>query len=158
YKSLVIVNGDNLKDCFLAALDTRTGKAVWRTERKSTGRHGSYGTPLLALLAGKPQLILAGMGETAGYNPETGKLLGSFKGPAEVTGNTVACGEDLVLTSGGFPEKEILAIRPDGTGDVTRSHVAWRSGKGVTYVPSPLYHDGCLYVVNDGGVATCLEA
>jgi hypothetical protein len=52
----------------------------------------------------------------------------------------------------------LLAIRGDGTGDVSKSHVAWRTGKGVTYVPSPLYHDGHLYVVNDGGIATCFEA
>ena len=63
-----------------------------------------------------------------------------------------------MFATGGFPEREILAIRADGTGDVTRTHVAWRTKKGVTYVPSPLYHAGRLYVVNDTGVATCFNA
>lgn len=158
YQSLVIVNGDNRKSCFLAALDRRTGKVVWRTPRKTTGRHGSYASPIIATLAGKPQLILTGMGEVCSYEPATGKLIWSCTGPAEVTGCTPACSDRLVFASGGYPEKELLAIRADATGDVTKSHVVWRTGKGVTYVPSPIYHAGHLYVVNDSGVAMCVEA
>jgi outer membrane protein assembly factor BamB len=156
--SLVIVNGDSTKGCFLAALDRESGKIVWKTPRKTTGQHGNYATPAVATLAGKPQLLQSGLHETCAYEPLTGKLLWSCTGPAEVTANTPAWGEGLVFSSGGFPEKELLAIRADGTGDVTKSHVAWRTGQGVTYVPSPLYHDGRLYVINDTGVATCFEA
>jgi outer membrane protein assembly factor BamB len=158
YGSLVIVNGDNRKQCFLAGLDCATGKVAWRTERKTTGKHGSYGTPIVALLAGRPQVVLSGMGEVASYDPLTGKLLWSCEGPAEVTGCTVACSDRLVFASGGFPEKEILAIRADGAGDVTKTHIVWRSREGVSYVPSPLYHDGRLYIVNDNGLASCFEA
>ncbi len=125
---------------------------------KTTGKHGSYGTPIVARLADRPQVILSGMGEVAGYDPVNGKQLWSCAGPAEVTGCTVAVSDRLVFASGGYPEKEILAIRADGEGDVSKSHVAWRSNEGVTYVPSPLYHDGKLYVVNDTGIATCFEA
>jgi outer membrane protein assembly factor BamB len=157
YKSLVIVNGDNLKGSFIAALDRQTGKVAWRTERKTTGRHGSYATPVVATLSGKPQLIQTGMGEVTSYDPATGKLIWSCEGPAEVTACTAACSDRLVFATGGYPEKELLAIRADGKGDVTNTHIAWRTGKGVTYVPSPLYHDGCLFVVNDGGVATCFQ-
>lgn len=158
YKSLVIVNGDNVEGCFMAALERTTGKIVWRTRRKTTRRHGSYGSPVIATLAGKPQLLQTGMSEVTSYDPETGKLLWSCAGPAEVTANTVAFSDTLVFASGGYPEKELLAIRADGSGDVSKSHVVWRTGKGVTYVPSPIYHDGHLYVVNDSGVATCFEA
>jgi outer membrane protein assembly factor BamB len=158
YGRLVIVNGDSLKGCFVAALDCRTGAVVWRTERKTTGRNGSYATPVIAVLAGKPQLILTGMGEVVSYDPATGKRIWHCDGPAEVTGCTAACSPSLVFATGGYPERELLAIRADGSGDVTRSHVVWRTGKGVAYVPSPLYHDGLLYVVSDGGVATCFAA
>jgi outer membrane protein assembly factor BamB len=158
YKSLVIVNGDSLRGCFIAALDRKDGTVIWKTERPTTGRHGSYATPVIATLAGKPQLIMTGMGEVSSYNPATGKLIWSCAGPAEVTACTAAWSENLVFATGGFPEKNLLAIRADGTGDVTESHIAWRTGKGVTYVPSPLYHAGRLYVVNDAGVATCYEA
>lgn len=158
FKSLVIINGDSLKDCFVAALDRKSGKVVWRTARKTTGKNGSYATPLVAQLAGRPQLLLTGMSEVSSYDPETGKLIWSCAGPSEVTGCTVACSDQLVFATGGYPEKEILAIRADGTGDVTKSHIVWRSGKGVAYVPSPLYHEGHLYVVADGGMVSCLKA
>jgi outer membrane protein assembly factor BamB len=158
FGSLVIVNGDSLRGSFIAALDCATGKIAWKTSRPTTGRHGSYGTPIIAELAGKPQLLLTGMGTVASYEPATGKLLWSCTGPAEVTGCTPACSDKLVFATGGFPEKQILAIRADGRGDVTASHVAWRTGKGVAYVPSPLHHDGRLYMVTDNGIATCFEA
>jgi outer membrane protein assembly factor BamB len=158
FKSLVIINGDSLKDCFVAALDRRTGKVVWRTPRKTTGENGSFATPIVIPLAGRPQLILTGMDEVSSYDPETGKLIWSCAGPSEVTGCTVACSDKLVFATGGYPEKEILAIRADGAGDVTKSHVVWRSSKGVAYVPSPLYHAGYLYVVADGAMVTCFKA
>jgi hypothetical protein len=158
FKSLVLINGDSLKDCFVAALDRKTGAVVWRTARKTTGKNGSYATPIVAQLAGRPQLILTGMSEVSSYDPETGKLIWSCAGPSEVTGCTAACSDKLVFATGGYPEKEILAIRADGTGDVTKSHIVWRSGKGVAYVPSPLYHEGHLYVVADGAMVTCFKA
>jgi outer membrane protein assembly factor BamB len=158
YGPLVIVNGDSLRGCFVAALEARSGKVVWKADRKTTGRHGSYATPLVARLAGRPQLILTGMGEVSSYDPDTGKLLWACAGPAEVTACTPACDDTVVFATGGFPEKHIVAVRADGAGDVTKSHLLWDSTKGVSYVPSPVYHAGRLYVVNDGGVATCFEA
>lgn len=158
YRSLLIVNGESMKDSFLAALDRATGKLVWKIDRTNTGRHGNYSTPVIATLAGKPQLIQTGMQEVTSYDPESGKLLWSCAGLADVTANTAAFSDRLVFASGGFPEKNLLAVRADGSGDVTKSHIVWKSKSGVTYVPSPLYHDGRLYVINDGGIATCFDA
>ena len=84
-------------------------------------------------------------------------MLWTCDGPAEVTGCTPAFDDRHVFATGGFPEREILAIRADGSGDVTKTHVAWRTKKGVTYVPSPLYHAGRLYVVNDTGDGHLLQ-
>ena len=158
YKKLVIVNGDNVKSCYLTALDIETGRVVWHAERKAVGKYGNYGTPVLAVLSDKVQLLQAGLGQTASYDPETGKLLWSCSGPAEVAANTLAFSATTVFSSGGFPEKELRAIRGDGKDDVSQSHLAWKVDKGITYVPSPLYHAGLLYMVNDGGIATCLDA
>lgn len=158
YRSLVIVGGDNMRGCFIAALDRVTGKIVWRTSRTTTGEHGSYATPVVAKLCDRPQLIQTGMGEVSSYDPSTGTRLWWCKGPTDVTACTVAFSDTLVFATGGYPDKVLLAIRADGSGDVTSSHIAWRTTKGVTYVPSPLYHDGHLYVVNDTGQATCFEA
>ncbi|TWU20838.1 outer membrane protein assembly factor BamB family protein [Bythopirellula polymerisocia] len=158
YKSAVIVNGDNAHASFVAAMDRTTGKLLWRTPRERPGIHGSYGTPFVANIAGKPQLLLSGHQKMSSYDPSTGKLLWHCVGPAEVTANTVAVGEDLVFTSGGYPEKQLLAIRADGEGEVTDTHVVWKKTKGVTYVPSPLFGEGRLYVVNDQGIASCYTA
>src|SRR5207249_1587861 len=147
YKSLVIVSGDNAGSSFLAALDRETGDIVWRTAREHSGSHGNYATPVVCTVAGKPQLLLAGHGKLTSYDPATGELLWFCRGPAEVAACTVACSDKLVFASAGFPEKEIIAVRADGSGDVTGTHVAWRASKGVTYVPSPIYHEGHLYVV-----------
>ena len=158
YESLVIVNGDSLDASFIAALDRATGDTVWRTPRTNTGRNGSYATPVVAEVAGRTQLLLSGSGTTTSYDPATGELIWSCKGPAAVTANTIVFSDDTVFATGGFPEKELLAIRADGSGDVTDSHVVWRTSRGTAYVPSPLYHDGRLYVIGDNGIATCFDA
>jgi outer membrane protein assembly factor BamB len=158
YKSLVIVCGDNAGSSFLAALDRETGAIVWRTARERPGRHGNYGTPVVCQLAGKPQLLLAGHGTLSSYDPATGERLWFCSGPAQVSASTVACSDTLVFASAGYPEKEIIAVRADGSGDVSQTHVAWRATKGVSYVPSPIYHDGRLYVINDSGIASCVDA
>jgi outer membrane protein assembly factor BamB len=155
---LVIVLADGSAGSALVGLDRRTGDAAWRTERPATGRHGNYSTPVVARFDGGDQLLAMGMGTTCAYDPRTGALLWTCTGPAEVTACTPAFGGGLVFASGGYPGRELLAIRPDGRGDVTATHVAWRTGRGVTYVPTPLFHDGRLYMVNDDGVATCLRA
>ena len=51
-----------------------------------------------------------------------------------------------------------LAVRPDGFGEVTDSHVNWKATRGLPYVPSPLYYEGRLYLVRNGGLASCFEA
>ena len=158
YQSLVIVNGDNADNSFLAALDVRTGEIVWRVARERTGEYGNYATPSLGNFAGETQLVLHGNSKVISYDPASGEELWSCDGPSEVAACTSACSGNLVFASGGYPEKEMLAIRPDGRGDVTGSHVAWKTSKNITYVPSPVYDDGLLYVVNDQGIATCYEA
>jgi outer membrane protein assembly factor BamB len=157
YKKTVIVVADSMKGSFLAALDRETGATVWKVDRPVTGRNGSYESPVIGTIAGKPQLIVQGTRVTTSYDPDTGKVLWTCFGPAEVTGCTPAFDDKSVYVTGGFPEREILAIRADGSGDVTKTNVAWRTRKGVTYIPSPLYHAGRLYVVNDTGIATCFN-
>jgi outer membrane protein assembly factor BamB len=63
-----------------------------------------------------------------------------------------------VFVCTGFDNPSLLAIRPDGQGDVTETHVEWSLQQGVPLTPSPLVVGDELYLFNDGGVATCLEA
>ena len=63
-----------------------------------------------------------------------------------------------VIASGGYPEKAVICIRADGSGDVTHSHVVWRSPRGVAYIPSPLIADGLAFIVQDSpGLLSCFE-
>jgi outer membrane protein assembly factor BamB len=158
HKSLVIVNGDSLKGSFLAALHRDNGKIAWQVNRPTTERNGSYATPVVAMLAGRAQLLLTGMGEVRSYDPDSGRLLWSCSGPAEVTACSPAFSDSSVFATGGYPEKEILAIRADGKGDVSKTHGVWRTKKGVSYVPSPIYHDASLYVIADNGIISCFDA
>ncbi len=151
YESLAIIAGDNPGGGFLAALDRATGKIVWRVERPAGG---NYATPTVAHLAGKPQLLIHGRDLVTSYDPATGKEIWRCEGPSTTAACTIAHDGQNVFATGGYPQKEILCIKADGQGDVTDSHVVWRSKRGVSYVPSPLYHEGRLYVISDGGVLT----
>ncbi len=155
WKSFVIVNGDSTGGSFLAALHRKTGEIAWKTKRRDAH---SFATPALGTACGKPQLVLNAAETVSSYDPDTGNLLWFCEGPAKIMACTLAMGPDLVFASGGYPEKEIICIRPDGSGDITKTHVAWRSKRGVTYVPSPMYLDGRFYAVNDSGVLTCFDA
>ena len=160
YESLIIVLGDNITGSFITAIERTTGKIVWRTQRHTTGKHGSYSTPIVAEVSGRNQLLVHGTKRVTSYNPSNGSTLWYCAGPAEVTACTIAFSDNLVFASGGYPEKELLAIRADGSGDVTDSHVQWRRAKSsdITYVPSPIYQKGRLYSVNDQGIASCFKA
>ena len=155
YGDMVIVAADNAGPGYLVALRRDTGDVVWRTPRSDST---SYSTPIVAQVAGRPQLLLSGIGQISSYDPATGERLWFAKGPTDVTACTMTHDNDLVFVTGGFPGKEIQAIRADGSGDVSETHVVWRTKTGVSYVPSPLVDRGLLYIVNDQGIATCFEA
>jgi len=154
---LVIVLSDNSEGAFLAGVNRKTGELVWRTARAN---EQSYGSPVVAHVAGRDQVIVSGANTTAGYDPDNGVQLWHCEGPSDVTANTAACDPQHVFVSGGYSQKNLLCIRADGSGDVTDSHVQWQvDRKGVAYVPSPLWHAGRLWLVDgQGGILTCFEA
>lgn len=155
YKSFVIVSGENYGQGFLAALHRETGEIMWRIKRPNVA---TFSSPIVAQVAGRAQLLLCGAEAVSSYNPDTGQRLWYCEGTTEVTAGTMTFGKDVVYASGGYPDKELLCIRADGSGHVTETHIVWRTNRGVAYVPSPLVHEGYLYVVNDGGIASCFEA
>lgn len=158
YGSLVIVCGDNDQTgSFLAALHRGTGRIVWRINRPLID---TYATPIVLHVAGRDQLLLGGCGFLASHDPNTGNLLWHCTGPtAETTANTATADDTRVYVSGGYPKPyTLMCVRADGTGDVTATHKEWTLDKGMPYVPSPLYHDGLLYIADDWGIATCLDA
>lgn len=158
YGNLVIVAGDNDQTgAFMAALHRKTGQLVWRVERPKID---TYGTPIVPRVAGRDQLLIGGGGYLMSYEPNTGELNWRCLGPTtETTANTVAFSADHVFVSGGYPKPYILmCVRADGRGDVTKTHLVWKVNRKMPYVPSPLYHDGLLYIADDWGFGNCLDA
>jgi outer membrane protein assembly factor BamB len=154
YKSLVIVPADNPGPNFLTALRRDTGEVVWRVRRTD---YQSFSSPIVARIAGRDQLIVMGPHEVSSYDPATGGRLWYCAGPTKEQAATAAFDDRNVYASAGFPDKRILAIRADGLGDVTKTHLLWTLPKNGSFIPSPLVVDGLLYVVNDHGLAMCLD-
>jgi outer membrane protein assembly factor BamB len=156
YKDLVIVNGDQDAEAFIVALEKSTGKERWRTDRPNRTR--SYVPPIIIDYEGRKQLVLSGNKCVASYDPNTGKQIWIIDGPTEQFVASMVYLDGLLFLTAGFPEYHIMAIRPDGEGNVTKTHIAWRDTKGAGYVPSPVAFDKYFFVVNDGGIASCLDA
>jgi outer membrane protein assembly factor BamB len=158
FKDKVIIDGDSKGDSFLIALSRADGKTLWRKNRTNKGI--SYSAPLIRQLAGRTQLIQCGDRCVAGFDPDTGEQLWTVDGPSQEFVATPVYSEKagLVFISSSWPKRVLLAIRPDGRGNVTETHIAWSDTKGAPYVPSMIVAGDFLLSVNRGGTAFCYEA
>jgi len=105
--------------------------------------------------AGRDQLISPGALRAGSYDPRTGKEIWSVSyGQGFSNVPRPVFGAGLVFICTGFFEPAGLAVRPDGAGDVTKTHVAWTLQRGAPLTPSPLVSGQELYVVSDNGIAT----
>ena len=155
---LLIVNCDGFDEGFVAALDTRTGKTRWRTDRRQPISQ-AYSTPLLIHAADRDQLVSVGAFNTVAYDPQNGREIWRASYPEGFSNvPRPVYGAGLVFISTGFNQPSLIAIRPDGKGDVTKTHVAWKLSRGAPLTPSPLLAGDELYIVSDNGIASCLDA
>jgi outer membrane protein assembly factor BamB len=156
----LIFSCDGGDKCFVAALDRKSGKLAWKTDREADSpRTFSFSTPLLITVKGKKQVISAGSGAVMAYDPATGKEIWRVRyGSGYSVIPRPVYGHGLVFVSTGYMLPNLLAIRPDGEGDVTDSHVAWSARKAAPHTPSPLLVGAELYMVSDNGVVSCLDA
>lgn len=156
YKDSVIVNAGG-ESRSVRALDKLTGKELWKAEADSLDL--CFGTPMLVDgEGGRIDLVLALPGEVWGLNPDTGKL--RWFAETGIDGNvspSVVAADGVVFVTGGFPRQGSAAVRAGGKGDVAKTHLLW-SSQNASYVPSPVVHNGHLFVVSDQGFATCMEA
>lgn len=158
YKDKVILDADSKGKSFLIALNHDDGKTLWRVDRSRRGI--SYSAPLIREMAGRMQLIQCGDRCVTSFDPDTGRLLWTVDGPSEEFVATPVYNEkaNLVFAGSSWPQRHIFAIRPDGQGDVTRTHLAWRDNRGAPYVPSFITVGDYLLSINNAGVAFCYEA
>ena len=105
------------------------------------------------------QMIFCGNKEIASYNPEDGSKNWFVRGPSEDFSSSPVYSEklDLVLVSSSWPVRTLVAIKPDGQGDVTDTHVVWKTAKGAVYVPSPVCTGDLLFTTMTNGQIHCLE-
>src|SRR5262249_45638260 len=137
----------------LVALDENSGKEIWR----AGGINSSWNTPVLVPVpGGKTELVVSVEGRMRGFDPATGKELWHAEGVHRYVCPSVVFHDGVVYAIGGGHTS--LAIRAGGHGDVSKTHVLWREGKG-SNVSSLVYHDGHIYWASDsGGTITCQDA
>jgi outer membrane protein assembly factor BamB len=158
YGDLLIFSCDGSDAAFVIALDKQSGKVKWKTSRRFPADQ-AYTTPLVIRVGEQDQLVSVGAYRAAAYDPLNGKEIWRVSyadGFSNVPRPVYAHG--LVYIATGFQQPSLLAVRADGTGDVTKTHTAWKLSRGAPLTPSPLVVGDELYVVTDGGIATCLDA
>jgi outer membrane protein assembly factor BamB len=169
YEQLLIVPNDGMETQSVVALDLATGQEVWKTSRpKMKGDNGDYhkafSTPLLIDerlepgAGGRPQLVAVGPQWVVAYNPKNGSEIwkvhygdGFSNAPCPVYARGV------VFICTGFMTPELWAIRTDGEGDVTNTHVLWQVKKQVPTMSSPILVGDVLYMISEQGVVTCVD-
>jgi len=161
---MVILTCDGVNEQYITGIDKKTGETAWKTERPpyrtdDGDRKKAYATPLVVKIDGQTQVIVPGAQWVCAYDPQSGKELwradhgsGFSNVPAPVydSGTVYICS--------GFMRPQLFAIRTDGEGDVTSSHIEWTFSRQVPTTPSPVLVDGRIYMVSDRGVATCVDA
>ncbi len=153
---LLILSCDGTDTQFVTALDKQTGKEVWKTKRDGAM---AYSTPLLIEVDRKAQVVSTGGEWVMGYEPQTGKELWRFRYPKGYSNvPRPVFGHGLVYVCSGYDKPWMYAVKPDGSGDVTESHMVWKLDRGAPLNPSPLLVGSELYIVSDNGIATCLDA
>jgi outer membrane protein assembly factor BamB len=156
---LLMFSGDGGDKRFVAALDITTGRPRWVTPRAGEAdRKFSFSTPLVISVAGRDQLVSPGSNSVNAYDVQTGQEVWRVRYEGYSVIPRPVFGHGLVFVCTGFNTPTLLAIRPDGHGDVTDSHVAWTARKGMPLTPSPLLIGEELYTISDNGVASCLDA
>jgi outer membrane protein assembly factor BamB len=173
FENMLILTMDGVDVQYLIALNKKTGETVWKTDRSvawndenvpgQMARDGdlrkAHSTPLIVQTDAGLQLLSAGAKAAYAYDPKTGREIWRVRYDAWSAASMPLCENGLAFIISGFGGKtELLAIRTNGQGDVTDSHVAWRYENMVSKTPSPILVEGLLYMVSDEGMLTCLEA
>jgi outer membrane protein assembly factor BamB len=172
FNNLLILTMDGIDFQYLVALDKQTGQTVWKTERTANWndleadgkpRGGgdfrkAYSTPLLVDFQGQKQMLTVGSKAAYSYDPATGRELWKVNHAGYSTAARPVFDGTNAFIATGNGRGEMIAVRVDGQGDVTDTHIVWRNGRGFPRMPSPVLAAGLLFMVSDSGIVSCLEA
>ena len=166
YQNLLILVRDGGDQQYITGLDKATGKTVWKSDRPPLSTpvpmfRKSFSTPLVFEAAGRMQMVVPGAQWFVSYEPATGDEIWRVdNGKGETVAPRPVYGAGLVYVStgvyGGKPQ--LWAIRVDGQGDVTKSHVAWKLPNSIGFMASPLLLGRELYLLSDETFMTCVDA
>ena len=182
--NLLIMQFDGSDHQYIVALDKKTGKTVWRTNRsvdfKDLAADGkpqaegdfrkAFATPHVADIEGTPTLISIGAKAAYAYEPASGKEIWRIEERSNHSASTrPVVGNGLVFLPTGFSSGQLLAVKPGKKGEVLDANVeanspgqqlqvVWKAKRNVPKKPSVILKDGLLFMVDDGGIASCVEA
>jgi outer membrane protein assembly factor BamB len=174
YKNLLILHFEGVDVRYIVALDKATGKVVWRSDRpaepyQSLAQIGrkAYITPIIINVKGRDMLISNGSAVCVAYDPNTGKEIWRIVNGAESTismpfteNGVVFWYAGFMVNSDGAKFTELLAVNPDGSGDVTSTNVLWkkRDIQSQNQLLTPVIKDGLIYSVNTRNNLMCIDA
>jgi outer membrane protein assembly factor BamB len=156
YGDVLFLLCDHEPASYLLALDKRTGRQRWKIKRGKGLR--SHSTPTVVPGPRGDELIVNSSERIDAYDPKTGRLLWYTGEPNRFPIAVPAHHAGVLYMSRGYRSGPYLAIRTGGEGDVTRTHVKWSVPTGAPYVSSLLYYEGLVYMANDTGVVTAVDA
>lgn len=141
----------------MVALDKKTGRELWRVERDQPS---NWAPPLVIEHGGRTQAIVSGPSAVISYDIENGEVIWQCAGLGLNTIPAPVYDGKRVIVMSGFRAPNLLAIDLDGaSGDLTGTeHVLWTNQRGNSYTPSPVLHDGILYMLTDNGMLSALDA
>ena len=146
---------DHEGDSFLVALDKNTGRELWRTPRPPGS---SWSGPVITSVGGRMQVIVSAAKLVAGYDLENGKLIWQATGLGKNTIPAPVVADGIVVVMSGYEQPNMMAIRLGRQGDLTGTDaILWQNQRGNSYTPSPVLHDGKLYVLTDNGTLSCFD-
>lgn len=153
----VIVQNDRHKDAFLAAHDLATGKQLWRATHDE---YPSWATPAIVRTGGRTEVVTNAGKHIRGFDAASGRELWRLSdNNTQVKVPTPVVAGDLIIVTGGYPPggRPIYAIRPGGSGALSKSALAWQTERGSPYTGTPLAHGGILYVCTDNGILSAYD-
>jgi outer membrane protein assembly factor BamB len=172
WRNLLILTLDGIDLQYLAGLDKDTGKTVWQTDRTAHWNdldaggqpmgggdyRKAFSTPIIIDAGGAPQMLSAGSKAAYGYDPATGRELWKLSVTAYSPASRPLFDQGLAIFATGNGKSELLAVRPDGRGELPAGAVAWRVARAAPSQTSGTLDNGLLFMVNEGGIASCFQA